>query len=484
MAAATKKKPQAKPKPKPKPKKPAKPKKPKAAETATVLLVNMIPRSLSGETEQDSEPSLAVDPSDPNQIVGSAFTPDPLGGASAPIFVSRDGGNTWVLRSTVPSEVQTGDISPRFGGGGRLYAGILKRPGSLLLNILRTDAATGTTPMKVVVSRERVDQPFLAAVERDGKDRVYVGSNDFAAAGGRTATIDQSQHGGAATPTFSAVRLERRSTGSAGQNGPQVRPICHPDGTVYVAFYGWRSFDDATQEVTTDIVLVRDDAGGTGASPFGALVDPSDGLAGRLVARGVSFNWGAQLGNQRLGGDVALAVDPRDSDVVYVAWADRQPTTGYTLHVRRSTDRGATWSPSDLRTVGFATNPALAINSRGRVAFLHQRVTGSGDSQRWVTTVERSDDGINWTSMILATVPANFPVPVFQPYIGDYAGLASVGKDFYGIFSANNSPDLARFPNGVTYQRNADFTTRRLLDTDGTTPVAVSIDPFFFKITE
>lgn len=32
--------------------------------------------------------------------------------------------------------------------------------------------------------------------------------------------------------------------------------------------------------------------------------------------------------------------------------------------------------------------------------------------------------------------------------------------------------------------RNADFTTRRLLDTDGTTSVAVSIDPFFFKLTE
>ena len=39
-----------------------------------VRLVNMIPASLSGETNQDSEPFLAVDGGDPNRMVGSAFT--------------------------------------------------------------------------------------------------------------------------------------------------------------------------------------------------------------------------------------------------------------------------------------------------------------------------------------------------------------------------------------------------------------------------
>ena len=29
----------------------------------------------------------------------------------------------------------------------------------------------------------------------------------------------------------------------------------------------------------------------------------------------------------------------------------------------------------------------------------------------------------------------------FIPYIGDYLHLLSLGKDFYGIFSANNTPD-------------------------------------------
>jgi hypothetical protein len=59
----------------------------------------------------------------------------------------------------------------------------------------------------------------------------------------------------------------------------------------------------------------------------------------------------------------------------------------------------------------------------------------------------------------------------------------AVGNDFFGIFCANNTPDKANFPQGVVYQRNADFTTHRLLDLNNTTTVDVSIDPFFFKVT-
>ena len=50
--------------------------------------------------------------------------------------------------------------------------------------------------------------------------------------------------------------------------------------------------------------------------------------------------------------DLSIAVDPRDSRRVWVAWGDRPAgTTNLTLHVRRSTDRGQTWSrrPADRR---------------------------------------------------------------------------------------------------------------------------------------
>ena len=95
---------------------------------ATILLVNMIPNSLSGETEQDSEPMLAVNPNNPQQIVGTAFTPNPMGGTRAPIFVSTDGGHTWLLNAIVPGGDMTGDITVTFGPkSNNLYAGILRQ---------------------------------------------------------------------------------------------------------------------------------------------------------------------------------------------------------------------------------------------------------------------------------------------------------------------------------------------------------------------
>src|SRR5438093_13549203 len=107
----------------------------RARQAGGVVVVNMIPRSLSRETNQDSEPSITVNPANPAQIVGTAFTPDPMGGASlAPIYVSAaDGGLTWRLNLVVPStggsSTGTSDISVAFASaGGQLYSGILRDP--------------------------------------------------------------------------------------------------------------------------------------------------------------------------------------------------------------------------------------------------------------------------------------------------------------------------------------------------------------------
>lgn len=452
-----------------------------------IQVVNMIPKALSGESNQDSEPNLAVNPANPLQIAGSAFTPDPMGGSNAPIFVSTDGGNTWVLNTIVPSQpgASTGDITVRFASAGNwLYAGILRRPGNLRLNILRTPNFVAPAAMTVLVDRERVDQPYVQALTAAGTDRVYVGNNDFNGPGGRTATVDTSLNANTAIPpgpTFNAFRIETR--GTSGQDGPPIRPAPHPDGTIYAIFYGWRAFDGKTAR--TDVVVVRDDNWGSGPNPFTALVD-SDGLAGMRVVQNRVVPWAnfsqPTFGQERfVGSNLSIAVDPSNSSVVYIAWADRVGAADYTLHVRRSTDRGVTWTASDLRTVTDATNPALAINSRGMVGFLYQQVTGTGATQRWVTHFEYTEDSFaTIQDHVLATVPAMTPAPQFIPYIGDYVHLMAVGADFYGIFSANNTPDMANFPSGVSYQRNADFAARTLLDLNNR-PVPVSIDPFFFK---
>ncbi len=316
-----------------------------------VRVVDMIPASLSGETWQDAEPFLTTFASNPNILAASAFTPNPGGPASttAPIYVSDDSGNTWSLRNTLPSNVQTADITHAGGESPALYATILSAP-SIALKDLETNDVLSATTMTQDATRPNVDQPFVRAVRAASTDRLYIGINDFAAPNGRTATVDVSLNGGT---TFTSRRIESRNT--LGQNGPSIRPAVAQNNTVYVAYFGWRS--NAGDTITSDIVVTRDDNGATGTTPFRDLRDPSDNQPGRLVAtkRTIVFSNEPTMGQERIGSTLSLAVDATHSDTVYIAWADRVGSGDIqTVHVRRSLDRGVTWS-NDLRTLPNTT---------------------------------------------------------------------------------------------------------------------------------
>lgn len=447
-------------------------------------IVNMIPASLSGETNQDSEPNIAVNPQNPHEIVATAFTPSPMGGPNAPIYVSTNGGNTWTLNSIVPGggPLGTADITVAFSPtGGTLYAGTLNGT-TVDLNILRTSSFTSPTVMTTLVTRSSEDQPWVVAshamVGKTSEDRVYVGNNDFGQPGGQTATVDLSQNAATAPAPagFAPVKVEHGVT--TGQDGPPVRTAVHTDGTVYVASQRW--VGGTFPNITTEIVVVRDDHWGGGAAPFTALNDSGGGGVGQKVATNRVISWNAIMGQERLGADIAIAVDPSHSGTVWIAWCDRvggASGTDWTVHVSKSTDRGQTWSP-DLRTIKNVKNPALAINSAGALGFLYQQFTGT----TWDTKLELTSTG--WAKavspLVLQTVTSSSPAPAFQPYIGDYVRLVSVGLNFYGVFCGNNTPNMANFPSGVTYQRAADWSTHTLLSTDRVTHVAPSIDPFFF----
>src|SRR6184192_2095254 len=423
-----------------------------------VKLVDLIPASLSGETNQDSEPFLAIQTANPQVMVASAFTPNPFSNTgNAPVYVSQDGGKSWVLNAITPVQRMTCDITHAMAAGenhprGDLHAGTLACASGITLDESESVDVSSSATMNVQSTRGNVDQPFVRALGVSSGDRIYVGVNDFNRANGQTATVDVSVDGGA---TYRSIPIEARKT--AGQDGPSVRPALASDGTVYAAFFGWRKFDGKT--ATSDVVVVRDDAAATGTNPFRALKDPSDKLPGRVVVKNVAIPWSnaPALGQERIGSTLSIAVDPNRSAIVYV-----------------------TWSKTDLpgATIHNATNVSLAIANNGVVGFLYQQLS----ARRWVTHLVQSHDGFTTArDVVLATVPADQPVGQFLPYLGDYDYLLAVGNEFRGVFCANNTPDFANFPQGVTFQRAADFSAKTLNDGAGNL-VPISIDPFYFSV--
>ena len=152
------------------------------------------------------------------------------------------------------------------------------------------------------------------------------------------------------------------------------------------------------------------------------------------------------MGQERLGGDLSIAVDPHNSSIVWVAWCDRvggATGTDWTMHVR-GRPTAARPGRSDLRTIKNAKNPALAVNSNSELGLLYQAFTGS----RWVTTLELTSNGWSTaaTTIVLHTAPSATPARSFFPYIGDYVRMLAVGTNFYGVFCGNNTPDNAELP--------------------------------------
>lgn len=328
-----------------------------------VQVVNMIPNSLSGETNQDSEPSIAVNPANASQMVATAFTPPPLSGSLAPIYVSTNAGATWSLNSIVPGgggsvipSTGTRDISVAFAtSGGMLYAGILRHDNSDM-NILRTPTFSAATPMTVLVDRAAVnqpDQPWVVAgsvvIGGTPADRVYVGNNDGGQPSGQTATVDVSQDAAAGAPPsgFSPVGLERAATG--GSDLPPIRlALDDRGGTVYAAFERWNP-GSSFPNLNFDVIVTRDDNWGDSTPPFQALIDAT----GSTVASGRFSQFNAIMGQERLGADLTITLNQDNPGVVFVGWCDRVggvSGTDWTLHVSRSIDWGRPGRPTYARS--------------------------------------------------------------------------------------------------------------------------------------
>src|SRR6266566_8017619 len=224
-----------------------------------LTIVNMIPNRSSGETNQDSEPNLAVNPANPLEMAATAFTPSPnVGSANSPIFFSNDGGSVWSFKDIIAG-TPVRDQTLRFATtSGLLYAGVLWGGGNniALINfdILRTNDFSGLTTMTRLAQRQNDDQPFVQAATVPGgadagKDRFYIGSNDHAPAN-IPATVDLSLDAAVPAPATNTVVIEGRTVV---RDGFQTRPAVHPNGTVYAIFYAFLGGS------SSDVVIVRDD---------------------------------------------------------------------------------------------------------------------------------------------------------------------------------------------------------------------------------
>lgn len=463
-----------------------------------VRVVDMIPRHYSNETFQNTEPTLAVNPVNPAIMASSMLvsTQDLCTQRSVvPVFVTHDSGSTWQLICKLPvsqpSSFPPGDYSLRWSTDGKkLFAAFLWPVATLQVAV--AEDLMNPRLSQFAFARATTDQPNMEVVNVGGVDNIIIAADFLDATAGTAGMVSLTAPGRVVAPPVPSVIVEQREI--FGKNYA-VRVAVHPSGIAYGIFYS----PDTPDGNSTAITVVRDDGRST-ARTFTALVDTPavnanrrcgghDGKAGVRVVQcrpmpnynGADPNFGGQ---RRIWSNLTIAADPTDStgQRVFIAWSDSTDANHYTLHVRDSEDGGMTWSDDHL-AIPNATNPSLSVGADGRAGLLFQQLEGERPIQRWVTRLYVSPNSFSSSRQyVLATAPTAVPNPQFQPYLGDYLELRSLGTTFYGVFSSSNVPDPSHFPNGVKFQRRYDPTTRQLLDGTGRHVVEPSIDPFFFSI--
>jgi hypothetical protein len=443
--------------------------------TTINTLVDVIPFSQSGESAQNSEPSIAVNPNNTSQLISGAFTnifnDNPLN-ATTPFWISNNGGTTWADFGSL----QTLDKSIAFNGSTPLAAtlhgiGPFPPPTEIQTFSSTNGINFNTTLNTFNATGNGLDQPWI----RTGpNNHVYVTYNNLRNAG-KSASMNVSTDGGSTYVT----RVLETVTPGAGQDGPSVRQAVNGN-TVYAVFSRWNTLVSTTSGgdrfAGLEIVVKSTDGGVTFASAQAAA------STSVFTTSDNSLN---SLGQERIGSDNAIAVSRTNANRVVIAYADSPAIGTIQVHVAESTDGGATWANKLTTPAGVrSANPAITILDDGQVVLLYNSYDPQTNrlSQHLIAT---SDDFATSTEKILGDETNATPAAQFDPYLGDFTDLISIGDTFYGIFSASNADDgtLANFLlNGPQlYQRCTVGTPGapgfHLCD------AAFSIDPYFFSGT-
>jgi len=450
-----------------------------AAHATPITLVDIIPASDSAETAQNSEPSLAVNPTNPTQMIAGTFSTFVGNQVQSPYWISNNGGMTWSGFGSLLSV----DKSLAWGQDGMAALTTTLNvvgPNINSISTFQSGATNFGSAINTFNPNQFLDQPWI----RTGPSgKTYVAYNNLSNAGGRTASLLVSSNNGV---TYGPQVTLETINPAGGQDAPSVRTAVN-GSTIYAAFTRWGG-------------LIESDANGLRFGSSAVVVAKSTN-SGASFAAGVTAatttgyfantsNTPLTLGQERTSSDVAIAVDPNNANHVVVAYGDAPGANGsglLQLHVTESTDGGATWTNKFTTSSAVRSAlPALSILNDGAIGLLYLSYNPGNNSlsQHFLTT---TDDFATTTETVLGTESNVTPTSNFFPYLGDFYDLTSVDDTFYGIFSASNADNgsSALFPS-VSYQRNFSGTPGtpgfQLRDLSNN-PVNPSIDPYVFTQT-
>ena len=391
--------------------------------------------ALTPSPGQFSEPAIALNPVDPQQLV-AAFQ------ANASAAYTRDAGHTWTLASgTAPTDYhRSGDVSVAYDERGRAFLCYIAfdklgtenywghdatRNGIFVRRSLdggktwEKDAATVLAhPTEPGIPFE--DKPYIFADNTHSRyaGHLYIGWTEFSL----TKSIILLSRSTDAGQTWSLpVEISTHEGLPRDDNGAVegFSGTVGPDGTVYVV---WSDI--------SGIVLATSRDGGQTFSPSRSVVKTGPAyFAPQQVRRGNGFP--------------QIAINPQTSQL-FVSWSDY--TNGdIDVFAASSSDRGESWSVPvrvnndplhDGRDQFFQWLAVDSSDGSVNVIFCDRR--SDPENRKYKMVLARSTDDMRSFTNYAWSTQASDPSDVF---IGDYMGLAAGRGKVFGVWTRTALPE-------------------------------------------
>jgi hypothetical protein len=301
-----------------------------------------LPSTAGAEPDTQTEPDIAIDPSNPRVIIAAAQQGRYVDGGSVDpgYATSQDGGKTWaagnlpLLTTTVGGVFQrASDVAVAFGPDGSAYAQTIpfdqtSAPSAVAVQ-RSTDGALSFGPPLLVVSDNDInifnDKNWIAVDtfrRSPHYGRIYSVWSRFITTGSGTNAVTHSPGTVSFSDDQGSTWSPFRLTTAADADTEGLIPLIHPDGSVTIVYdltVGNNDFETAQ---------TSRDGGNTWSAPV---------TVGQFLGAGVP--------GMRTGGLPAAAIDPSTGDM-YVVWQDtRFSSRGLNdIVLSVSTDGGQRWS--------------------------------------------------------------------------------------------------------------------------------------------
>jgi len=305
------------------------------------------------------------------------------------VYRSTDGGNTWTLPAAGPALPNTQTVFRD-----KEYIAVDSNPAS---------SHAGTVYMVW-------DDDIYAGCPQE------YGRNDI----GREITFSRSTNGGA---SWSAPT----SLASGCLTGPV--PAVAKDGSLFVTWFDCNSGDREPVRKSTD--------GGLTFSP--AVLAGSGLVRCQNPLPGASFRIDVAI--------PSIATDPTDAARVFVAWSSCTATAQADVFFSRSTDGGATWSPTPLRVNDDgASNPRdqfmpwITVDDSADNSGVVRAMWGddrldlvnAGGHNYDIFAAASTNHGASFGTNVRVTTQSSDPDVDGGTFIGDYNGFAPCGTPVWG----------------------------------------------------